>query len=132
MSDSNSRLSKQVKKEDPKLPRVVLPKCTLAKLIDAIPPPLDYVPLLHCQIHRAPAIRLPSHANRDPYSLFPLFLIEAHFETIGANTNQYAEVKKASTKGNRTWWPTSAAEIKVFVGTFVSIGVVHLPAYKDY
>src|ERR1700722_13698923 len=132
MSDSNSRPSKRVKKADPKLPRVVLPKRTPTELIDAIPPPPDYEPLPYRQIHRAPAVQLPLHANRDAYSLFTLFLTEAHFETIAANTNQYAEVKEAGTKGKRTWWPTCAAEIKVFIGTFVYMGVVRLPAYEDY
>jgi hypothetical protein len=48
-------------------------------------------------------------------SLFTLFLTEAHFETIAADTNRYAEVKKAGSEGKRPWWPTSAAEIKIFV-----------------
>jgi hypothetical protein len=61
-----------------------------------------------------------------------LFIIEAHFRTIAANTNQYIEVKKAGTKGKRAWWPTSAIEIKVFIATFVYIGVVRLPTYEDY
>jgi hypothetical protein len=61
-----------------------------------------------------------------------LFLTEAHFETIATNTNRYAEVKKAGSEKKRDWWPTSAAEIKVFVGTFIYMGVVCLPAYEDY
>jgi hypothetical protein len=132
MSNQSSRPSKRVKGSNSKPPQVALPKRTPAELIDAIPPPPDYEPLPHRQIHRAPTIQLPLHVNRDPYSLFTLFITEAHFRTIAANTNRYAEVKKAGTEGKRAWWPTSAAEIKVFVATFVYMGVVRLPAYEDY
>ena len=54
-----------------------------------------------CKINRAPTIQLPLYAYKDPYSLFTLFLTEAHFETIAANTNRYAEVKKAGSEGKR-------------------------------
>jgi hypothetical protein len=58
MSDSSSRPSKRVKKADPKLPRVVLPKRTPAEFIDAILTPPDYEPLPYRQIHHAPAVQL--------------------------------------------------------------------------
>jgi hypothetical protein len=86
----------------------------------------------HIATNCAPLIQLPPHANKDLYSLFTLFLTEAHFKTIAAHTNRYAEVKKTGSEGKRAWWPTSAAEIKVFIGTFVYIGVVRLLAYKYY
>ena len=101
MSNPSSRPSKRAKVSKSQPPRVVLPKGTPADLIDAIPLLPDYVPLLHCQINRTPSIQLPPHANKDPYSLFTLFLIEAHFETIAAHTNRYAEVKEASSDRKR-------------------------------
>jgi hypothetical protein len=51
---------------------------------------------------------------------------------IARNTNRYAEIKGAASDGKRTWWPTSAAEIKVFVAIFIYMSVVRLPAYEDY
>lgn len=101
-------------------------------LIDAIPPPPSYCPLPYRQISRPPAIQLPPNTKTDPYSLFTLFLTEEHFETIATNTNEYAREKGAGSEGKRTWWPTSAAEVKVFVGIFIYMGVVRLPAYEDY
>src|ERR1700722_12000952 len=68
MSNPSVRPSKRVKVSNSQPPQVVLPKRTPAELIDAIPPPLDYVPLPHRQINRAPSIQLPPHANKDPYS----------------------------------------------------------------
>ena len=128
MSQS-SRLSKQVKRLNSK---PLEPKRTPAELIDAIPPPPNYDPLPHLKIQRPPTIQLPPYTDTDLYSLFTLFLTEAHFQTIAANTNRYAEVKGAGSKGKRAWWPTSAAEIKVFVAVFIYIGIVRLPEYDDY
>jgi hypothetical protein len=99
------------------------------ELINSIPPPPSYQPLPYRQISRPPTIRIPPDVATDPYSLFKLFLTDRHFEIIAINTNAYAKAKEAGTNGKRTWWPTSAPEIKVFIGIFIYMGVVHLPAY---
>jgi hypothetical protein len=89
---------------------------------------LDKIPTVpHRKIQRPPAVQLPPYANTDPYGLLTLFLTKAHFETIAANTNRYAEVKKAGSEGKRAWWPTCVVEIKVFVAVFIYMGV-----YEDY
>jgi hypothetical protein len=124
MNNTSCRPTKRAKLSNP------LPKRTPAELINAIPPP-DYEPLSHRQIYRPPRVQLPPNANTDPCGLLTLFLTESHFETIAANTNQYAEAKKAGSEGKRTLWPTNAVEIKTFVGVFIYIGVVRLPAYED-
>ena len=97
----SSQSSKRLKRSNSKSPRIALPKRTPAELIDAIPPPPEYVPLPHRRTYRSPTIQLPPHANRDPYSLFTLFLTEAYFETIAANTNRYTEIKKVGREGKR-------------------------------
>src|SRR5580700_7284339 len=116
MSELGSQPTKKAKlsytpKPPPKLEKP-------ADLIAAIPPPPEYDPLPH---RENPTIELPPHlhSNTDPYGLFTLFLTEAHFETIATNTNRYAEGKGAGTTGKRAWRPTSAAEIKVLVATFI-------------
>jgi hypothetical protein len=128
----SSQQSKRAKRLNSKAPRVALPTRTPAELIDAIPPPPDYVPLPHRQIRRLPSVQLPPNVKKDPYSLFTLFLTESHFKTIATNTNRYAELKNAGSDGKRTWRPTSAEEIKVFIATFIYMGVVRLPAYEGY
>jgi hypothetical protein len=65
-------------------------------LIVAIPPVPEYDPLPYRENPRQPTIELPPYTNIDLYSLFTLFLIEAHFETIATNTNRYVESKDAS------------------------------------
>ena len=72
-------------------------------LINAIPSPPKYDPLLYREISRSAAVGSPLHASIDPYSLFKLFLPDKHFETIAANTNDYAKAKGASCKGKRVW-----------------------------
>ena len=129
----SSQPSKRLKTSHSKPLKGVLPKRSPAELINAIPPPPEYVPLPYRQIQRPPLVQLPpQHVKRDPYSLFTLYLTEAHFETITANTNRYAEVKKAGSDRKRLWRQTSAVEIKVFIATFIYMGVVRLPAYEDY
>lgn len=93
-----------MKKADPKPLRVVLPKCTPAELIAAIPPLPDYEPLPYHQIHHVHTVQLSQRdALWDAYSLFTLFLTEAHFEMIVVNTNRYVEIKEAGIKGKRSW-----------------------------
>jgi hypothetical protein len=105
---------------------------TPTELIKSIPPPLDYHPLPYLQINRQPEVRLLVGIETDPYGLFKLFLTDKHFKTIVANTNGYVEANKANSDGKRTWWPTNIVEIKVFIAIFIYMGVVRLPAYKDY
>lgn len=45
---------------------------------------------------------------------------------------QFAMQKLGKLGGKRPWWPTSVSKVKVFIGIFIYIGVVRLPAYKDY
>jgi hypothetical protein len=98
MSELHNRPAKRAKLSHP--PKLEKP----ADLIAAISPPPEYDPLPHREKPRQPTIELPPHlhSNIDPYGLFMLFLIEAHFETIATNTNRYAEGKGASTTGKRT------------------------------
>jgi hypothetical protein len=86
----------------------------------------------YCQINRPPTVHIPTGVETDPYSLFKLFITDQHFETIAFNTNEYAKSKEASSNGKRTWWPTSAYEIQVFIAIFICMDVVRLPAYADY
>jgi hypothetical protein len=105
---------------------------TPTELIQSIPPPPRYHPLPYCQINRSPIVRITTGIKTDPYSLFKLFITDKHFETIASNTNKYAKSKEAGSCGKRSWWPTTANEIQVFIAIFIYMGVVHLRAYADY
>lgn len=84
---------------------------------------------------REPKLRLPDGLDpRDPYALFSLFLPDSLFEAMSRNTNAYAARKLAG--GDpfphaRAWHPTSPAEIKVFVGILIYMGVHHITSVED-
>jgi len=108
-------------------PAAKKPKLDLVnELISRIPQPPSYDPLPYRQLSRAGTAKLPADllptSYGDPYSLFTLFLIEKHFDTIARNTNLYAEARDAGKPGKRLWWPTNALEVKVFIGIFIYIG----------
>ena len=103
-----------------------------AELINSIPPPPCYDPLPYRQISRPPQVQLLIEVETDPYSLFKLFITDKHFDIIALNTNAYAESKQAGIEGKRTWRPTYASEIQVFIATFIYMGVIRLPANADY
>jgi hypothetical protein len=92
MSDLNTRPSKRAKLTYTSNSLQGKP----ADLTVAIPPAPKYDPLLYRDNYREPTIELPIHTSIDPYSLFILFLTEAHFEAITTNTNRYAESKGAT------------------------------------
>ena len=115
------------------MPVAKKPKLEADKLIKQIPPPPAYDPLPFRQLARAGIPQLPAGLlNTDPYSLFTLFLTEQDFETIARNTNLYAKARDAGKAGKKPWWPTSAPEVKVFIGIFIYMGVVRLPSIEDY
>jgi hypothetical protein len=104
MSDQISRPNKKAKLSKTPKPLELLDNpyssCTIAELIVAIPPLPEYEPLPYRDEYRPPIIELPIDTNTDPYSLFTLFLIEAHIETIATNTNRYTEKKEGPKRRN--------------------------------
>lgn len=58
-----------------------------------------------------------------PLKFFQLFFTEAEFEILAQNTNLYAEQKGAGKPGSRPWRPTCAAELKIFCGILIYMGV---------
>ncbi|KAK5013272.1 PiggyBac transposable element-derived protein 5, partial [Cryomyces antarcticus] len=55
----------------------------------------------------------------DPKAIFDLFFPQTILDEIATNTNLYAAVqrrKKGVSKAARAWKPTTAAELRVFLG----------------
>lgn len=70
-----------------------------------------------------------------PSSFFQLFFTEVEFDVLVQNTNSYAGLKGAGDNGRRRWRPTSAAELKVFIGIIIYMGVhkaMHGPLYWNH
>jgi hypothetical protein len=59
-----------------------------------------------------------------PLLLFQLFFSDAVFEMLAAATNAYAAFKNAGGPGRRQWKDTTAAELKIWLGLIIYMGVV--------
>lgn len=87
---------------------------------------------------REPQLRLPNTIDMNsPYALFSLFFKEEIIEKISQSTNVYAKRKRDSEMENeeikpRSWQKTNAAEIKVFLGILVYMGVHRSPRIDHY
>ncbi|KAL1956703.1 hypothetical protein VTO42DRAFT_6853 [Malbranchea cinnamomea] len=95
----------------------------------------QYTPLQ--TVPRQPKLHIPNTADADsPYALFSLFLTEEIFDKIADSTNAYARAKlpkihDANTHA-RSWKDTNAAEIKVFFGILIYMGVHESPREDLY
>ena len=84
---------------------------------------------------RTAQLCLPSNIDiLDPYAVFSLFWPESLWSVISTNTNMYAVHQRLSNQdtSTRPWWGTSPAEIKVFVGALIYMGVNPIAATEKY
>jgi hypothetical protein len=87
-----------------------------------------------------PQLQLPSGLDIDsPYALFSLFIGEDIFEFISQSTNEYAQRKQAASgrsssefSPGRAWKDTTIADIKVFFGILIYMGVHQSPRVDLY
>ena len=80
-----------------------------------------------------PILHLPSNTNvDDPYALFSLFWPEKMWDVLTVNTNLYAvqQRMKSSEERQRPWHDTCSAELKVFVGILIYMGLYY--SYAEY
>lgn len=95
----------------------------------------EYIPLP--SLRRSPELQLPADIDiTDPYALFSLFITNETIEEISDATNTYAHWKRQRlaekfTQG-RTWKDTNSAEIKVFLGIIIYMGIHKSPSLGDY
>jgi hypothetical protein len=84
----------------------------------------------------------PIHPTRldfdSPYAIFSLLWTESMWEQLATNTNKYAGIQGAVNQGpgnmtnQRLWWPTCTAEIKVFIGILIYMGLHQESGAQDY
>jgi len=66
-----------------------------------------------------------------PSSSFKLFFTDEEFEILAENTNAYARQKEAGRQG-RPWRPTCGAELKIFFGLIIYMGVYRSTGISSY
>jgi hypothetical protein len=99
-----------------------------------------FEPLIHPRpLHKAYNKLPPALGNLgiiEPINIFQLFFTDDLLEAISVNTNHYAAQKRAG-KGlenmrGRAWKDTTSRDIKCWLGIVIYMGVVGLPAVRDY
>lgn len=90
-------------------------------------------------LHKAYNTLPPALRNLDviePIHIFQLFFNDDMFKTISTNINLYA-AKRQAAKGlpqerGRQWVDVTSQDIKCWLGIVIYMGVVDLPAVRDY
>lgn len=70
--------------------------------------------------------------NGGALSFFELFFDATVFEQLAENTNSNANFKHAGDLGHRRWTPPSAAELRIFFGIIIYMGVFPSAQVSDY
>jgi len=72
------------------------------------------------------------HVHGGALAFFELFFDATVFEQLAGNTNRYAIFKHAGDLGHRRWTATSAAELRIFIGIIIYMGVFPSAQVSDY
>lgn len=75
-------------------------------------------------------IELPNEVS--PLQVFSHIFTEELWMRIVTETNVYAEQSRSATPSNSKWLPVTVTEMKTFVGLCLAMGVLDLPARRDY
>lgn len=67
-----------------------------------------------------------------PCQLFTLLWPEFIWDIIANNTNLYTQAHLDSNKTQRSWHPTTAAEIRVFMGIIIYMGTIPAVRIENY
>ena len=144
-SKLDSPIKKKVDSDRKKLEKTSWMKYSVEEFVDALPnvKTTSFEPFKEGPRRGAEAI-VPDDVNLDsPYTLFSLLWPEELWATLATNTNKYALLRGAiernphikshdlqQKEGQRVWWATNAAEMKVFIGAIIYMGV-HREAYTN-
>ena len=103
--------------------------------LPVLPPVPQFHPLVHDSAMHARQTCYPlgfDPVNCGALGFFQLFFDDIVFEQLAETTNSYAIFKGASNPGHRRWTPTSAAELKIFFGIIIYMGVFPSAQVPDY
>ncbi|XP_033756191.1 piggyBac transposable element-derived protein 4-like [Pecten maximus] len=72
------------------------------------------------------------NTNASVLEYFNLFLPQSFFETVANETNRYADQRQLVTGPDPRWRPTTANEIRAYIGMNIMMGVKQLPRIWCY
>ena len=101
-----------------------------------LPPIPEFMPLSQPAERHQQQAQLPPEFNSGavvgPLDYFRLFFDDGLFACLADNTNTYAATKGAGRPGSHPWKPTSVAELKIFFGIIIYMGVFPSAQVGDY
>jgi len=112
-----------------------------------LPPVPELRPYQHQQERHNRILHLPGefsgqydlihNLNRKPLELRPLdffmfFFNQEIFEYLAQNTNPYTTARGAEGERCRKWYPVKGAEVMIFVGLMIYMGIYHSSSVLDY
>ncbi|PWW74878.1 hypothetical protein C7212DRAFT_345434 [Tuber magnatum] len=108
------------------------PHTTATQLLPTLPPLPVFEPLVQRRHNREPRYPPDFDVNGSALDYFQLFFDNSVFQQLAENANHYASCKGAGNSGSRLWQSTSAAELKIFFGIIIYMGVFPSAQVSDY
>jgi len=97
-----------------------------------LPPLPDFTPMVHRVKTHTAYNMLPDSLILNAYQIFTLFFTDDMFNIMTANTNAYALEHLDEHTNGRPWSPTSPAELRIWVGITIYMGLNPMPGLRDY
>jgi len=91
--------------------------------LPTLPPVPEFEPLVQQRHNRVACYPPEFNLNGSALDYFQLFFDNSIFQLLAENTNNYASFKGAGNAGSRPWKSTTPAELKIFFGIIIYMGV---------
>ncbi|KAK0153615.1 PiggyBac transposable element-derived protein 4 [Merluccius polli] len=92
----------------------------------------DFRPREKMPYTRVPGIKIEMPNNFTPAEIFSQIFTEEMWMKITKETNLYADQTRSANPSSSKWVAVTVAEIKTFIGICLAMGVLDLPAWRDY
>jgi len=102
--------------------------------LPCLPPVPQFNPFIHTTAPHEQHTRYPIgfDGHGGALAFFELFFDATVFEQLAENTNRYAIFKHAGDLGHRRWTAKLAAELRIFIGIIIYMGVFPSAQVSDY
>lgn len=82
--------------------------------------------------NRKPGVKIQVPEDATPGQVFSHIFTEELWMRLVNETNRYAEQKRSATPSSSKWAPVTLTEMKTFIGLCLAMGIMELPARRDY
>ncbi|KAJ8405604.1 hypothetical protein AAFF_G00315840 [Aldrovandia affinis] len=92
----------------------------------------SYHPCRKREFSRKPGVKIDLPDDATPLLVFSKIFTEELWLRLVTETNLYAEQSRNETPSSSKWTPVTMTEMKTFIGLCVAMGILQLPARRDY